>query len=48
MKSGKTLKEFRGHTSFVNKAIFSADGHQIISASSDGNVKVGPRHVKGL
>ena len=26
--------------SFVNEAIFSADGHQVISASSDGTVKV--------
>ena len=40
LKSGKTLKEMRGHTSFVNEAIFMADGHHIISASSDGNVKV--------
>ena len=34
------MKEFRGHVSFVNEAIFSADGHQVISASSDGTVKV--------
>ena len=40
LKSGKQLKEFRGHVSFVNEAIFSADGHQVISASSDGTVKV--------
>ena len=40
LKSGKQLKEFRGHVSFVNEAIFSSDGHQIISASSDGTVKV--------
>ncbi|KAK7575551.1 hypothetical protein V9T40_011837 [Parthenolecanium corni] len=40
LKSGKTLKEFRGHTSFVNDAVFSADGHNVLSASSDGTVKV--------
>ena len=40
LKSGKTLKEFRGHTSFVNDAIFTYDAHSVISASSDGTVKV--------
>jgi len=37
---GKTLKEFRGHTSYVNCAIYSLDSHTIISASSDGTVRV--------
>ena len=40
LKSGKTLKEFRGHTSFVNYAVYSADGSQVISASSDSTVRV--------
>jgi len=40
LKSGKTLKEFRGHSSYVNSVTFSMDGHQVISASSDGSVKV--------
>ena len=40
LKSGKTLKEFRGHASFVNSVSFTPDGHQVISASSDGTVKV--------
>ena len=40
LKSGKALKEFRGHTSFVNDAIFSIDTHHVISASSDGFIKI--------
>ena len=30
LKSGKQLKELRGHTSFVNDAVFNQDGHQVI------------------
>ena len=40
LKSGKLLKEFRGHTSYVNDAIFSAEGGQVVSASSDATVRV--------
>jgi len=40
LKSGKTLKEFRGHTSYVNSAVWSRDNHKVITASSDGNVIV--------
>ncbi|GAQ85941.1 hypothetical protein KFL_002620080 [Klebsormidium nitens] len=40
LKSGKMLKEFRGHTSYVNHAVFSADGAKVVTASSDGTVKV--------
>lgn len=29
LKSGKMLKEFRGHTSYVNDAIWGADGSQV-------------------
>lgn len=34
------LKEFRGHTSYVNDAIFTNDGSRVITASSDCTVKV--------
>ena len=34
------LKEFRGHTSYVNDAVFSADGSQVVSSSSDSSVRV--------
>ncbi|XP_060552199.1 WD40 repeat-containing protein SMU1-like [Ruditapes philippinarum] len=40
LKSGKTLKEFTGHGSFVNDAVFTQDAHHVISASSDGTIKV--------
>ena len=29
IKSGRLLKEFRGHTSYVNSAVYSADGAQV-------------------
>jgi hypothetical protein len=45
LKSGKTLKEFRGHKSYVNDCLFTGDisaaMQQVVSASSDGTVKVG-------
>ncbi|KAF9433925.1 Serine/threonine-protein kinase smu1 [Entomortierella beljakovae] len=40
LKSGKMLREFRGHTSFINHASFSLDGTQIMSSSSDGTIKI--------
>ena len=33
LKSGKLLKEFRGHTSYVNHAIYSPDGTQVRCAA---------------
>ncbi|XP_030644043.1 WD40 repeat-containing protein SMU1 [Chanos chanos] len=40
LKSGKVLKEFRGHTSHVNDAIFMHNDDYIISGSADGTVKI--------
>jgi WD40 repeat-containing protein SMU1 len=40
LKSGKLIKEFVGHTSFVNDAVFSIDTHNVLSVSSDGSVKL--------
>lgn len=38
IKSGKMLKELRGHTSYVNDAIYSPDGSQVsISVGVMGN-----------
>ena len=40
MNSGKMLKVYRGHTSFVNAATFTYDNSKVISGSSDGTVKI--------
>lgn len=40
IKSGKTLKEYRGHTSYVNSAVYSRDNGSVITGSSDGYVFV--------
>ncbi len=40
LKSGKMLKIFRGHTSYINDCLFSPEGARIVSGSSDGCIKV--------
>ena len=40
LKSGKTLREFRGHQSYVNDCVYTIDGSRILTVSSDGTVKV--------
>uniref|UniRef100_A0A3Q0QXI8 WD40 repeat-containing protein SMU1 n=1 Tax=Amphilophus citrinellus TaxID=61819 RepID=A0A3Q0QXI8_AMPCI len=40
LRSGKTLKELNGHSSFVNDAFFTQEGFHMVSASSDGTVKI--------
>jgi len=38
LKSGKSLKELRGHSSYVNGVDFSPDASRLASASSDGEL----------
>ena len=47
IKSGRLLKEFRGHTSYVNSAIYSADGAQACLGISTAAaaVTVQPGHI---
>jgi len=40
IRSGRQLKQFHGHGSYVNKAIYTQDCQRIISCSADGSVKV--------
>ncbi|RCH94735.1 Serine/threonine-protein kinase smu1, partial [Rhizopus azygosporus] len=40
VKSGKLIREFKGHRAFVNSVIYSADYTRVISASSDGEVRI--------
>mmetsp|Transcript_20695 Transcript_20695/g.36281 ORF Transcript_20695/g.36281 Transcript_20695/m.36281 type:complete len:526 (-) Transcript_20695:30-1607(-) len=40
IKSGKTLKEFRGHKSYVNSAAYTKDNSKVVTASSDSHVIV--------
>mmetsp|Transcript_22819 Transcript_22819/g.38076 ORF Transcript_22819/g.38076 Transcript_22819/m.38076 type:complete len:526 (-) Transcript_22819:1273-2850(-) len=41
LKSGRALKEFRGHTSFVNCAQYTKDSsNTVITGSADGTVKL--------
>ncbi|KAL8442001.1 hypothetical protein Emag_006746 [Eimeria magna] len=40
LKAGKTLKEFRGHLTFVNCAIYLPDNSRILTGSADGKVKI--------
>jgi WD40 repeat-containing protein SMU1 len=39
LKSGKLLKELRGHTSFVNCATYTADEAAILTAGADGTLR---------
>ena len=39
LKSGKLLKEFRGHTSYVNHAMYTPDGTQVRSRKDTGPLR---------
>eukprot|EP00457_Paulinella_chromatophora_P005780 gb/GEZN01005797.1/.p1 GENE.gb/GEZN01005797.1/~~gb/GEZN01005797.1/.p1 ORF type:complete len:511 (+),score=88.85 gb/GEZN01005797.1/:47-1579(+) len=40
LKSGRTLKEFRGHASYVTSALYGTETNQVISSSADGSLKI--------
>jgi WD40 repeat protein len=40
MKSGKVLKELRGHLSYVTDVKYTDDCHHCVSCCADGTVKV--------
>lgn len=40
MRSNRTIRDYKGHTSFVNDAVYSKDDHHIVTGSSDCTVKV--------
>eukprot|EP00922_Rhytidocystis_sp_ex-Travisia-forbesii_P007963 GHVS01011753.1.p1 GENE.GHVS01011753.1~~GHVS01011753.1.p1 ORF type:complete len:550 (-),score=71.80 GHVS01011753.1:1462-3111(-) len=40
VRTGSTIKLFRGHKSYVNNAIYAPDGSHVITCSSDGKVRV--------
>ncbi|KAL8270586.1 hypothetical protein Esti_005485 [Eimeria stiedai] len=40
LKAGKTLKEFRGHLTFVNSAVYLPDNARILTGVADGKVKL--------
>ena len=52
IKSGKMLKEFRGHTSYVNDAVSSPDGSQARCPArlraGAGNVVAGPQSSQDM
>ena len=40
LKSGKLLKDLRGHASFVNAAAYTADESRILTAGADGTLRI--------
>lgn len=46
-KTGRQVRVFAGHTSYVHHAAFSADGQRIITASADGTVRLWEANTGG-
>jgi len=40
LKSGKTMKVYKGHTSFVYTALWVRGGSQIVTGSGDGTIRI--------
>ena len=40
LRSGRTLKEFRGHNGYVNNVTYCDRGNMLLTASSDGTVNI--------
>ncbi|KHJ45516.1 WD domain, G-beta repeat protein [Trichuris suis] len=40
LRNGKLLKDFRGHESMVNCAMFAQDDHYVLSGACDGSIKL--------
>lgn len=40
LKSGKIIKEFRGHTCLINDILFLEDGMKLASGGTDGNLRI--------
>lgn len=40
LRSGRTLKEFRGHDGYVNNVTYCDRGNMLLTASSDGTVNI--------
>ncbi|MEX2667284.1 protein kinase domain-containing protein [Candidatus Uabimicrobium amorphum] len=48
IKSGKHLKEFKGHKNIISYCVYSPDGNKILSTSYDGTMKLWNREGKLL
>lgn len=40
MKSGRCLRDFNGHTSYISSILLSSDGNSLVSSSGDGLIKI--------
>src|SRR5262249_40693457 len=40
VKTGEVIRQFIGHTAFINSAVFSPDAHLVATASADGTIRL--------